>query len=352
MHQPERSDQEITRPSGYQTTELPDQQTNLLCVLDWGLGHATRSLALAGQLRSKGEVVHFATSGRAKQFLEKVLPGETIHQLPSYKVRYPSGNMPLNVAWQLPKWLLTILRERRATAALVRQLGVDRVISDSRFGCYHHHIPSVMLTHQLHPITNNRLVSWVYRKWLQRFTEYWVPDDPDQRLSGKLSDKSGYQSVKFIGPLSRLEPTTTIAAAFDCFALLSGPEPMRSRLEEELLPLLLELPGKHVLVRGVPSNEPARPQGNTLVVDFADAAYLAAHLPAARWVICRAGYSTLMDLAALGVSGKRLFIPTPGQTEQFFLARTQVQSGMGEAVLKQGRLAGQLVSIKGKRIKS
>lgn len=325
------------------TTGQPDRPTtSLLCVLDWGLGHAARSLALAMQLEEKGEAVYFASSGRAKRFLEKALPDQTIYELPAYNVRYPSGNMPLNVAWQLPKWLWTIWRERRATAALVQQLGITRIISDNRFGCYHAEVPSVMLSHQLHPITNNRIVSWGYRRWLQNFTEFWVPDFPDQRLSGKLSDARGYGKVEYIGPLSRLSAVANQAKQLDCFALLSGPEPMRSRLEDELLPLLLKLPGKHVLVRGIPTDNPASTQGNTSVIDFADADFLAQHLPAARWIICRAGYSTLMDLAALEVTGKRLFVPTPGQTEQYFLARTQVQNGVGEAVLEQGKLADQL----------
>ena len=36
-------------------------------------------------------------------------------------------------------------------------------------------------------------------------------------------------------------------------------------------------------------------------------------------IIARSGYSTIMDLAALGK--KAIFIPTPGQTEQEYLAK-------------------------------
>ncbi len=333
-----------------QVLENMSGQCCLLCVLDWGLGHATRSLALAHQLRAVGARVHFASSGRARALLRRALPGETIHELPAYDVRYPSGNMVVNVAWQLPKWALTIWRERRATAALVQQLNVDRIISDSRFGCYHPDLPSVMLTHQLHPITNNRLASLMYRKWLQRFSEYWVPDDPDQRMSGKLSDTSGYHRVEYVGPLSRLQVPEEEAVAFDCFALLSGPEPMRTRLEEELLPILATLPGQHVLVRGVPTSTPVRQQGNVVVQDYANATFLAQHLRAARWVICRAGYSTLMDMEVLQIKGHRLFVPTPGQTEQFYLAKQQAsgpsqQPGKKTFVVEQGKLADLLPSL-------
>ncbi|MEM6769359.1 MAG: glycosyltransferase [Bacteroidota bacterium] len=343
MHQAEQVDRVIAGIQDQQISSLPDHKTStLLCVLDWGLGHAARSLALLEQLRTAGTPVHLAASGRARAFLVAALPGETIHKLPSYNVRYSSGNMPLNVAWQLPKWVRTIVRERRETAALVARLGVGRIISDSRFGCFHPSIPSVMLTHQLQPITNNGIASWLYQWWLQRFTECWVPDYPDRRLSGKLSDPTGYGKVRYIGPLSRLKPSNVATEPYDCLALLSGPEPMRSRLEEELIPILTALPGRHLLVRGVPSDRPATHQGNLKLLDFADAPLLERHLPVARYVICRAGYSTVMDLAVLKAQGKRLFIPTPGQTEQEYLARTRVQSKVKGAVLEQGRLTKQL----------
>ena len=42
-------------------------------------------------------------------------------------------------------------------------------------------------------------------------------------------------------------------------------------------------------------------------------------------VICRSGYSSIMDLQALGA--KALFVPTPGQTEQVYLAKLHQQAG-------------------------
>lgn len=247
--------------------------------------------------------------------------------------------MPLNVALQLPRWARTIYQEKRATAQLVQQLSIGRIISDSRFGCYHPGIPSVMMTHQLHPITNSKPVSWLYRNYLKRcFTEFWVPDFPDQRMSGKLSNSDGYSEVRMIGPLSRLKPAKTLAAKVKSFTLLSGPEPMRSRLEAIILGQLKDIPGQHILVRGIPSAKEPEVHNNITIYDFADADFLAAHLPAADWIICRSGYSTLMDLAALEVPGKVLLVPTPGQTEQVFLARALVQSGDAEAMVDQGQV--------------
>lgn len=368
---------------------LPTQagRRSLLCVLDWGLGHASRSLALAARLEAAGESVHFASCGRARKFLERERPDIPVHELPAYRVTYPTRSMPLNVALQLPRWLLTIWRERRCTERLVKEQGFDRVISDNRFGCYAASIPSVFLTHQLHPITNNRLVSWMYRRYLQRFDTFWVPDfaEPERRISGQLSETEGYGHVRFIGLLSRLYvggvtgksgvggvasnseneasaggrgvapegdvggvapdgggrgvppdgfaisasalATTDVPPGLEVLALLSGPEPMRSRLETILLCQLARLPGDHVLVRGLPGG--AKPLAglptNVTVHDFADARLLEALLPAARHIVCRSGYSTLMDVYAV-TSGEKLFlIPTPGQTEQRYLAEREAK---------------------------
>src|SRR5208282_521522 len=43
-------------------------------------------------------------------------------------------------------------------------------------------------------------------------------------------------------------------------------------------------------------------------------------------IIARSGYSTIMDLARLGK--KAIFIPTPGQTEQTYLAAQLMSQGI------------------------
>lgn len=43
-------------------------------------------------------------------------------------------------------------------------------------------------------------------------------------------------------------------------------------------------------------------------------------------VLCRSGYTTIMDLAKLGK--KAFFIPTPGQYEQMYLAKKLKKEGL------------------------
>ncbi|TXF88321.1 hypothetical protein FUA23_15180 [Neolewinella aurantiaca] len=311
----------------------PGQRT-LLCILDWGLGHASRSLALANALEEAGEAVFFASCGRAKKFIESERPGTKVYELPGYNVTYPTRSMPLNVALQFPRWMVTIWRERRCCATLVQELRIDRIVSDNRFGCYVPRTRSVFLTHQLHPITNSRLVSRIYRAYLQRFDEFWVPDfaEAKHRVSGQLSGRRNYGHVQYIGPLSRLsagmaEQQERGVSVLTVMALLSGPEPMRTQLEAIVVAQLSTVPGNHVLVRGLPGSANHLPDlpNNITVYDFADAALLSRLLPAAEHIICRSGYSTLMDVYAVTTGKKLILVPTPGQTEQVYLAKREAR---------------------------
>ncbi len=307
----------------------------LLTPLDWGLGHASRSLALARRLEAGGDRVSWASSGPAAEMLRWELPGVAVHDLPPYQVTYRSKRMKWNVARQLLHWTWTIRAERRVTATLVRELGVDRIVSDSRFGCYHPDLPSIFLTHQLHPITHFAPASAAYSWQLRHFDEFWVPDDAGHdRLSGKLSAATGYEKVTYIGPLSRLAPAPGVEP-YDLLALLSGPEPMRTRLEELILRQLSDLPYSHRLVQGLPSGRPSVPAGSALL-PYADTPTLNGLLTAARCVIARPGYSTLMDLRALGK--RAILVPTPGQTEQLYLAQRAQLQGWAVAVMDQEKL--------------
>ena len=307
----------------------------LITPLDWGLGHASRSLALAQRLEADGDQISWASSGPAAEMLRQELPGTAVHELPAYRVTYGSKRMEWNVARQLLHWTKTIRAERRATKALVQVLGIDRIVSDSRFGCYHPDVPSIFLTHQLHPITHFAPASAAYAWQLRHFDEFWVPDEaaPD-RLSGKLSAVHGFDKVTYIGSLSRLSPVPGLEP-FDLLALLSGPEPMRTRLEEVILEQLPDLSRSYRLVQGLPSDVPSVPAASH-ILPYADTPTLNRLLTAARCVIARPGYSTMMDLRALGK--RAILVPTPGQTEQLYLAQRAQLQGWAVAVMDQEKL--------------
>jgi UDP-N-acetylglucosamine:LPS N-acetylglucosamine transferase len=101
--------------------------------------------------------------------------------------------------------------------------------------------------------------------------------------------------------------------------LLSGPEPQRSIFEEILLPQLAQFNGKAVLVRGLPAEKnmisaPAHVE----IYNHLPSGELNKLISESDFIISRSGYSTIMDLVKL--AGKSILVPTPGQTEQEYLA--------------------------------
>lgn len=318
--------------------DIKPGRRNLITVLDWGLGHASRSLALAARLENNGEQVAFASAGNALLMLKNERPDLKHYELPAYNIDYQSSNMIVNMSRQLLKIIRVVWQEKRVLAKIIQEEQYDRIISDSRFGCYARNTPSIMLTHQLQPIFDLPLVGRIYRWFLNKhFTAFWVPDQAGQnRMSGQLSSQSGYTNVSFIGPLSRLKkPETTKVEHYDLLALLSGPEPQRSYLENIITKALMNGKGRYIIVAGQPEKKYESPQlttstgGSIERISYSDATQTACLLAGAEKIICRSGYSTLMDFESLEVTGEIILVPTPGQTEQVYLA--QVWSALGKA---------------------
>ena len=109
-----------------------------------------------------------------------------------------------------------------------------------------------------------------------------------------------------------------LPAKYDVVVVLSGPEPQRTILEGLILAQLPKTSLRVFVVRGTRRAEKPLPSG-VEGVDFLNTTELEALLSEATCVVARSGYSSIMDLAKLGK--KAIFIPTPGQTEQEYLAR-------------------------------
>lgn len=300
----------------------------LLAPLNWGLGHVTRSAPLIRALERNGVEVVLASDGDALHLLRAEFPHLAVEALPSYKIRYAGANMVRNIAVQLPRILYAVRAEYSATAQLVRKYQLDGIISDNRYGCFCAGVPSVLLTHQLYLKVPAPSLEWmanrVLRLALRKFDQIWVPDIAEKNgsLSGELShgEKPVHRAVSYIGPLSRMQPAREEDFSYDVAIVLSGPEPQRTVLEQKLLEQALEMPYNCILVQGKTAEKQHYFAADHVeVVSFLTAGDLQEVLNASRYVVCRSGYSSLMDLAVLGK--KALLIPTPGQTEQEYLAR-------------------------------
>ena len=119
-------------------------------------------------------------------------------------------------------------------------------------------------------------------------------------------------------------------------AVISGLEPHRTILQERLLKLFTRKAEKSLIVEGKPADTVRYRQiCGVDVVSHLDDTDLAFVLQNADNIYCRSGYSTLMDLYALGINRATL-IPTPGQTEQEYLAEYFANKGF--EVMKQGEV--------------
>ena len=146
-------------------------------------------------------------------------------------------------------------------------------------------------------------------------------------MAGALSHPPLPMPTKYIGMLSRLSVLPTESFSYDLLFLLSGPEPQRSRLERLLLTQARGLDKKIMLVRGkTERKELWINEDGVEIANYLTSGELNRVLAKSRLIVCRPGYSSLMDLARLG---KRvLLIPTPGQTEQEYLAEQLFRQGI------------------------
>lgn len=304
----------------------------LVTVLDWGLGHATRSVPIIGALLEQGITVMIGGSGDSLALLRAEFPSLDARELPGYEVTYPrNGNMAASLIRQLPRLLRVIAREHQLTEEIIQREAIDLVISDNRYGCWSSRVPTVFITHQT-TILLPRYMRWLTNvvakyngKLIDRFTQCWIPDYPGAHsLAGRLTHLPPGSSGRyiFIGNLSRFtgtfSPVSPADYTYDIAVILSGPEPQRTMLEDIVLSQLPTTTLRAFIVRGTRRASRPLPPG-VPGADVMQARALEELLGRSSCVLARSGYSTIMDLAKLGK--KAIFIPTPGQTEQEYLAR-------------------------------
>ncbi len=296
----------------------------LVAALDWGLGHATRSMVVINALLKNGHKVSIAGNGQSLELLKQEYPNLDCHELESYDVKYSSsGLFMLNILWQLPKFLRTIQREHQQVEQLQSKYKFDGVISDNRYGCWLNHVPSVLITHQLNiQLTGllklfQSILNYFNHRSINKFTFCWVPDFRANRITGKLTDTDN-SNVRFIGMLSRFQKQEIEIAQDMILGIVSGPEPQRTIFENLLVEGMKKQENGCVIVRGIPDGA-TRPDDQVTFINHLSTDKLNRLIEQAGVVVSRSGYSTIMDLAALEKK-QVIFVPTPGQTEQEYLA--------------------------------
>ena len=151
-------------------------------------------------------------------------------------------------------------------------------------------------------------------------------DDEKENLAGSLSKpKLLPNNSLYIGAQSRFEKREE-EKEYDFLAIVSGPEPQRTILEKGLIKALKDREEKSLILLGKPELNTGEQLGNLTIKSHLSAKDLNTAILQSELIICRSGYSTIMDLAKL--EKKAFFIPTPGQTEQEYLAKNFMQKGI------------------------
>ncbi len=311
----------------------------LISPLDWGLGHAARCIPLISKIIEAGHKVTLAGYGRSLVMLQKEFPFLESLEIKGFSPSYSgNGNLILHLFLRLPQFITSIIYEHRALKKIIAQRQIDIIISDNRYGLRNKNTRSILITHQVMVKTprwlkfSEHLFYRVSCLLISRFDECWIPDEKEPPgLSGDLSHKYTIPvNAIFIGPLSRFQPSESqggqVIGTKKIAAIISGPEPQRSIFEKLLIRQLKELNLPAIIIGGKPESDQAEfADGKLLIVPYMNSTELGSVISSSTLAICRSGYSSVMDLKALGA--KVLFVPTPGQTEQIYLARLLQKSG-------------------------
>lgn len=302
----------------------------LVAPLDWGLGHATRCIPVIRELLETNCEVLLAAEGEQAALLKHEFPEVTHLFLKGYHMRYSKNEKTfgLKMLLQLPRMQAAIHREHIWLKKIIHSHQPDAIISDNRYGLYHPEIPSAIMTHQLRisapfPGKPEDWLQKVNYNLLKKFDECWIVDfEGGNNLAGKLSHPKTLPSmpVKYLGALSRFEIKDRNQSDIDLLILISGPEPQRTKFENLIRQQISGLSIPTLILCGKPGKvqEEILAPGIKLVSHL-NATDLENALLKSKLVISRSGYTTVMDLIKL--QKKAILIPTPGQTEQEYLAQ-------------------------------
>jgi uncharacterized protein (TIGR00661 family) len=310
-------------------------------VCSWGIGHTARALPILRKLLAEHNELTVISSGRPLQILKDELQEPSVEYIDIPDYAPPRGIEPrtffIGFLLRSPKLQFTIRRELRAVLKLLAKKRYDVILSDTRYGIYHRKIPSFFITNQLRLMNPYRfrtleLGSELYNRFFfKRYCGIIVPDFADQDdLGGDLTHNLrliDMSKIHYVGPISDFKPRE-LPQTIDYLISLSGPPLERALFRQTILNQLASLNGNiaittpehnldsksSCLIRKVQSD--ARKINVYTYLSRMDRELL---LNRAKLLISKIGFTTLSDMAVL--RKKALFLPTPGQPEQLYLAQ-------------------------------
>ncbi len=312
----------------------------LICPLDWGLGHVTRCIPIIQKLYNHKQQVYIACTKPQYHFIQEEFPQLIWIPCASINIHYSTNALTsLDLIKLVPKILYGIKRDQCNIEKWIHKYSIDLIISDSRFGCFSKKVPSIIITHQI-KLELPKVFKWAekivfnrIKKYIRHFDRCWIPDTNDMpNFAGELTSKYSLNGKSvFVGILSRFDAFTFTEKpkeyTYEIIGIVSGPEPQRTLFADILLSQMKQIKKPCLLVLGkVDDTKKTENEGMVTVYNYLNSEELYYAIQSSRYIIARSGYSTIMDLISL----RRLaiLVPTPGQTEQEYLAQYYDQRKM------------------------
>lgn len=289
-----------------------------------------------------------AGTGRSAQLLKATFPDLPFLDLPSPEIRLVDSRLShLGLLLQVPGLIFALFREHVIVKKIVRHHHIDILISDNRYGLFCKSAYTIFITHQLSPVLPGMWRWFEYPLYriitgiIRLYNECWIPDfeDPDQNMSGKLSHRyTRPDNARFIGMLSRFCNPEVIrnsssARHYNLAVILSGPEPQITTFENLVCQQLKDLPVSAIVIKGFRGEirqSPGILEEKIFLASHLDTCIFAEVLLQADFVLCRSGYSSIMDMISLGIQA--ILVPTPGQSEQEYLGAHMAKKGWFQVV--------------------
>jgi hypothetical protein len=328
----------------------------LICPLEWGLGHAARMIPLARKLREMKNNIFIASGEEHLSLFRTELPGITCINFSGFRPGY-SRYLPqyLALLLKIPLLLYHIVTEHFRLQKIIRDYEIDIVVSDNRFGLWNKKITSVYVTHMPRipfpkPVRFLEFIGiLLHRIVITKYSLCFIPDLPgEMNISGRLSHGVDLpDNVRFIGILSRFDcdedsQKTSPAEFRHNTIILSGPEPQREIIKQKLVHLLKDIEPFTVILEGRPDKvKEVVSSGNIIFYNHLPASEMKSMVAGSESIISRPGYTTIMELISLNCGA--LLIPTPGQTEQEYLAGYLAGKGWFHTIIQSEIKAGILL---------
>jgi UDP-N-acetylglucosamine transferase subunit ALG13 len=297
-------------------------------------------IPVARKLQSMNHNVFIGSGDQHLSLFRNEVEGLSFIKFSGFKPEY-SRFLPqyLSLFFKTPILIYHIIREHFELKRIVRKNSIDIVISDNRFGLWNRSVKSAYVTHMpLIPFPKGlRFMEFsgviLHRAIMKKYSLCFIPDLPgEMNISGRLSHGLKLpENVRYIGLLSRFNPAPKDShikpekTKYN-MVILSGPEPQREMLKQKLADILKGNDSPTVILEGRPEAKPCITRsGKITIYSHLPDSEMQEMIRGSKSIITRSGYTTIMDLIRLNCSA--LLIPTPGQTEQEYLAEYLTEKG-------------------------